>query len=58
MAFLEIKDQSEKISITIWPRKYQELEQKLKIGIGIIIRGKIDLRRNKTIILDQAEIIV
>ncbi|BDV03519.1 MAG: DNA-directed DNA polymerase [Candidatus Hepatoplasma scabrum] len=57
MAFIEIKDSTDKISITIWPKDYKQLQTKLKIGIGIIIHGKIDLRRNRTIILEQAEFI-
>lgn len=57
MSFIEIKDNKNKISITIWPNQFKVIEAKLKIGIGIIIRGKIDLRRTRTIILEQAEFI-
>lgn len=57
MSFIEIKDNKDKISVTIWPNQFKVIEAKLKIGIGIIIRGKIDLRRTRTIILEQAEFI-
>lgn len=57
MSFISIKDKKDKILIAILLTQSQLIESKWKIGIGIIIRGKIDLRRTSRIILEQSEFI-
>lgn len=53
MAYATFKDASSKISATLWPAVYLKFKDQITIGKIYIIEGKIDLKRNKTIIVKE-----
>lgn len=57
MAFVTLEDQSGDISLTFWPTTFSSFEKSLINGKIVLIEGKIDLKRQKTIIVSNMKVI-
>lgn len=57
MAFLSIADDTGSQSITLWPGTYKKFQNDIKVGSVIYVIGKVDIKRNKTIIANDIKVV-
>jgi DNA polymerase III alpha subunit len=57
MAFMNIEDDTGRLSITMWPKSFSEYEKDLDIGNIILVSGKTDVKRNPTLILGTLKVV-
>ncbi len=57
MAFASLEDETGRQNLTLWPTSYKKFAKELKVGNIVYIVGKVDVKRNKTIIVNSIKLV-
>ncbi len=53
MLFANLKDINSNIRLVFWPQKYSKFKEKIFVGKNYIVKGKMDLKRDRSLIVDE-----